>query len=338
MTRQGQDTFFAETLSEAPGVTISHPAGNPPPRRQVAWNAADLMATVFRPPNWAVPGIIAEGVTLLCGPPKVGKSWASLDLALQVAAGGQAFGSIPVEEGDVLYLALEDTPRRLQSRMRKLLAGQPAPTALTLVTECPTMDRGGSDAIETWLTTHPNARLVVIDVFTKIRGGNAPGVSAYEADYAAIGAIKRLADRHAVPIVVVHHVRKMASDDFLSEVSGTHGVAGAADATMVLKRARAQADGVLAVTGRDIDEVEYAMSWSSDTGAWTLLDGDVTELTTGDTRAAILRYLREHPGTGPTAIARAMSLGTSNVKNTCQRMRDEGLLVADPAGKYSRIA
>ena len=151
---KGQDTFFAETLSDSPGVTISHPTGNPAPKRQVAWNAADLMAMVFPEPNWAVPGIIAEGVSLLCGPPKVGKSWASLDLALQVASGGQAFGSIPVEQGDVLYLALEDTPQRLQSRMGMLLEGRPAPEALTLVTECPTMDRGGSEAIDNWLTNH----------------------------------------------------------------------------------------------------------------------------------------------------------------------------------------
>ncbi|WP_261994644.1 helicase RepA family protein, partial [Streptomyces sp. ME109] len=47
----------------------------------------------------------------------------SLGLALAVAAGGQAFDSVPVQGGPVLYLALEDTPRRLQTRMGKLLGG-----------------------------------------------------------------------------------------------------------------------------------------------------------------------------------------------------------------------
>lgn len=300
------------------------------------WTAQELMATHFPEPTWAVPGIVAEGVSLLCGPPKVGKSWASLDLGLQIAAGGQAFDSIDVDAGEVLYLALEDTGRRLQSRMGKLLGGKPTPPGFDLHTSWPTMDRGGDAAIATWIERTNNPRLVVIDVFTKIRGMAQPGSSAYEADYAAVNTIKHVADVYAVPIVVVHHVRKMKDDDFLAEVSGTHGVAGAADATMVLKRPRGQADGVLAVTGRDIDECEYAMSWDKSTGRWSLLDGDVDDYLTTDTRAAIIAHLRGRTElTGPRAIATATGLGEPNVKATCRRMKDEGLLIADAKGRYS---
>ncbi|MGH8793348.1 MAG: AAA family ATPase [Stackebrandtia sp.] len=306
-----------------------------PPRPRTAWTAQELMAARFPEPRWAVPGIVAEGVSLLCGPPKVGKSWASLDLGLQVAAGGKAFGTVDVDAGQVLYLALEDTGRRLQSRMRKLLNGAAAPAGFDLYTAWPTMDRGGDAAIATWIERNADARLVIIDVFTKVRGMSQPGSSAYEADYAAVNLIKRVADVYAVPFVVVHHVRKLGSDDFLSEVSGTHGVAGAADATMVLKRTRHQADGVLAVTGRDIDETEYALSFDKDTGRWHLMDGDVAELTTTDTRAAIIAFLRAHAEAGPRAIATATALGEPNVKATCRRMRDEGLLVSDAKGRYS---
>src|SRR5690606_36472772 len=93
-------------------------------RMRTAWTADELMTIEFPEPTWAVPGILAEGVNLLAGPPKVGKSWLSLGLGLSVAAGRTAFGSIEVEGGPVLYLALEDTPRRLQTRMRKILNGQ----------------------------------------------------------------------------------------------------------------------------------------------------------------------------------------------------------------------
>ena len=305
-----------------------------PPARKVAWTADQLMSEVFVPPVWAVPGIIAEGVSLLCGPPKVGKSWASLGLALSVAAGTDAFGSIPVDAGDVLYLALEDTPRRLQSRMRKILAGRSAPSRLTLTIDCPPMDQGGAESIDNWLTNHPNARMVIIDVFAKVRGGASPGVAAYDADYAAVGAIKRIADRHAVPIVLVHHVRKMASDDFLAEVSGTNGIAGAADATLVLKRGRGSADGILYVTGRDVDEAEYALNFAAETGSWHLLDGDAADHQLTATRAAIIAYLRQHPPTGPRAIATATKLNESTVKSTCQRMRDDGVLAVDGGGRY----
>ncbi|MCX5311758.1 tyrosine-type recombinase/integrase [Streptomyces sp. NBC_00154] len=143
--------------------------------------------------------------------------------------------------------------------MGKLLGGQPAPSGLTLVTECPPFPQGGSEAIAQWLERNQDARMVVIDVFAKMRGQAPQGVSAYDADYVSVGYAKRLADHYGIAVVLVHHVRKMASEDFLTEVSGTNGIAGAADATLVLKRARGQADGILHVTGRDVSEAEYAL-------------------------------------------------------------------------------
>jgi hypothetical protein len=301
-----------------------------------AWTADALMAAEFPAPRWAVPGIVAEGVNVLAGPPKVGKSWMSLGLALAVASGGRAFTMLDVDPGPVLYLALEDTPRRLQSRMGKLLNGTPAPAGLTLATTCPTLPAGGDQAIATWLDQHPDARMVVLDVFAKMRGVPPPGMAAYDADYAAVSRAKRIADHYGVALVLVHHVRKMSSDDFLAEVSGTNGIAGAADAVLVLKRGRNQADGLLNVTGRDVDEAEYALTFHAETGTWQLLDGPASDHTLHDTRATILRYLREHPSTGPTAIAEATGLDLAAVKQTCRRMATDGQLHNDQ-GKYRPV-
>ncbi|MBA4861736.1 AAA family ATPase [Streptomyces sp. PSKA54] len=304
-------------------------------RQRTAWTAAELMATEFPEPKWAVPGILSEGVNLLAGPPKVGKSWLSLGLGLAVAAGGKAFDVVPVEGGPVLYLALEDTPRRLQTRMGKVLGGQPAPRGLTLATQCPPLPQGGNEAIANWLDRHPDARMVVVDVFAKMRGASAPGASAYDADYAAVGHAKRLADHYGVAVVLVHHVRKAGSDDFLTEVSGTNGLAGAADATLVLKRARGQADGILHVTGRDVDEAEYALKFHKGSGAWQLLEGPATDHTIGDTRAAILRHVRENPGVRPRDIVAALpEVDADTVRRYCSRMVDAGQLGKDAAGRY----
>src|SRR4051794_35919991 len=89
---------------------------------RTAWTASELMAMNFPEPRWAIPGLVAEGVTLLAGAPKVGKSWLALNTSPAVAAGGKALGKVDVESGDVLYLALEDNPRRLRSRLEKVLA------------------------------------------------------------------------------------------------------------------------------------------------------------------------------------------------------------------------
>jgi hypothetical protein len=322
----------------APDLRIVRPGdaapADEPPRPRSSWTADELMALEFAPPRWAVPGFLAEGLSLLAGPPKVGKSWLSLGLALNVAAGAAALGSIPVEAGPVLYLALEDTPRRLQSRMRKILDGRQAPRGLTLATTCPPLPEGGAAHIGGWLARNPDARMVVVDVFAKVRGRPVAGASAYDADYAAIGHAKRLADEHAVAVVLVHHIRKAASEDFLEAVSGTNGLAGAADATLVLKRPRGEADGVLYITGRDVDEAEHALRFAPETGTWALLDGPAVDYTVSATRAAILRHLRACPGDGLRGVADATGIGYETVKKTCQRMAADGQLTTDPAGRY----
>ncbi|MDT0270025.1 AAA family ATPase [Streptomyces sp. DSM 44915] len=333
MTHPANDASWPH-LRAVPGGVEAHAIEPAQQRIRTAWTADELMRTEFPEPKWAVPGILSEGVNLLAGPPKVGKSWLSLGLGLSVAAGGQAMDSIAVEGGPVLYLALEDTPRRLKTRMGKILGGQPAPPGLTLATTCPPLPQGGGEAIAQWLERNPTARMVVIDVFAKMRGVSAPGSSAYDADYAAVGHAKRLADHYGVAVVLVHHVRKAGSDDFLTEVSGTNGLAGAADATLVLKRSRGQADGVLHVTGRDVDEAEYALQFHAAAGAWQLLDGPVAEHTVHDTRAAILRFVRANPGARPKDIAAATDLEVGLVRKTCARMADDVQLIRDTAGAY----
>jgi hypothetical protein len=163
------------------------------------------------------------------------------------------------------------------------------------------------------------------------------GVSAYDADYAALGYVKALADKYGVAVVVVHHVRKAVSEDFLEAISGTNGLAGAADAALVLRRPRGEADGVLSITGRDVDESEHALRFTADNGAWTLLDGPAGDYAMSGTRAAIMRHVRSNPGTTPKAIAEALGISHDIAKKTCQRMSADGQLAADTGGRYRAI-
>ena len=304
-----------------------------PPR--TSWNAVQLMATQFPPPRWAVPGLISEGLNLLVGGPKLGKSWLSLGLAAAISSGEPALGSTDVEQGPVLYLALDDTGRRVQESLSIMAAGgwQPTPN-LQLETASPTWGAGGEALVTDWLDANPGSRLVIIDTFEKIRGRSNSG-SVYGDDYAAASRIKRVADYYGVPVLVVHHVRKdRSSADFLEMVSGSNGIPGAADTILVLERPRGQADGVLHVTGRDVDEADHALTFNPHAGTWTRLDGPAIDHTVHDTRTTILRYLRENPGTGPTAIANATGLDVATVKQTCRRMAGDGQLRSTSGGKY----
>lgn len=305
------------------------------PARRTRWTDAELMAVQFPEPRWAVPGLLCEGLNLLAGAPKLGKSWLSLGLGADIANGDPALGSIEVERGPVLYCALEDTGRRLQRRRRQMLAAgsRPAPL-LTLETACPTMTHGGEGLLCEWLDEQPHARLVIIDTFAKMRGGDPPGMSAYAADYAAAVRFKTLADHYGVPFLLIHHVRKQGAEDFQDMVSGTNGLTGAVDATLVIKRARGQADGVLHVTGRDVEEAEYAMTFDGHSGTWTKLDGPAGEHLMHDTRALIARFVRDHPGSTPALIAEALDLKAPTVRKTCSRMAEAGQLRSAPGGTY----
>jgi len=299
-----------------------------------AWTADQLLTAEFPDPNWAVPGIVPEGLSVLAGASKVGKSWLALGWALAVAGGFRALGSIDCDAGPVLYLALEDNPRRLQRRIRQVLDGAPAPAGLQLPTQCRALGAGGADDITGWLDQHPEARLVMIDVFAKVRGQVA-GSNAYADDYRATGLAKAIADQYEVAVVLVHHVRKMGSDDFLEELSGTNGIAGAADTIHVLKRSRGEADGVLHTTGRDVEETERAMRQDPRTHAWHLLDGPALDHTVHETSAVILRYVRGHPGAQPSEIADATGLDLGNARKTCARMAQRGHLVRVSEGHYA---
>ena len=217
------------------------------------------MRADFPEPRWAVPGLVAEGFNLLVGSPKLGKSWLCLGLAVAVASGGRALGRIPVDQGPVLYAALEDNARRLQNRLLKVLGDDPVPDDLHITTSLPRLP-DLSAHLDGWLDAHPDARLVIVDVLRKVRPlGDGRG-NAYNEDYDSVGHLKALADRYGVAVIAVHHSRKMADDsDVFNEVSGSTGLTGAADAVLFAKRSRNTAEAVLHVTGRDINEQEHAL-------------------------------------------------------------------------------
>jgi hypothetical protein len=281
-----------------------------------------------------VPGILAEGVTLLGGAPKIGKSWLALGLAIAVASGGKALGSIKVDQGDVLYLALEDTGRRLQARLARLLSESGDwPTGLTLAVECPALPEGGTEQITAWLSKRRDARLVIVDVFERIRGRGLSQQSAYSADYAAVKAAKAIADYFGVAMVLIHHVRKAASDDFTELISGTNGLAAAADTIAVLKRARGELDATLHVVGRDVEENEFAMKFAADLSAWQIL-GQADTFGLDETRRKILLCVRANEGATTKAIAEGTGLPYERVKKALQRMSSDQQLDTDGHGRY----
>jgi hypothetical protein len=293
------------------------------------------MAQEFAELRWAVPGLIPEGATILAGRPKTGKSWLTLGLALAVAAGAPALGGVAVPQGEVLYLALEDGPRRLRRRLEKLLASlcTAAPRALQMATAWPRCGAGGLRRVEDWLRGHPGARLVVVDTLARVRDRRGDGGSLYEEDYLLLARLKDLGDRYACALVVVHHTRKGGGDDPLESVSGTLGLTGAADCALVLRHARHSQEGRLFVTGRDVDERDVPLSWDRDRCLWTL-DDDRDSLTRE--QRAVIEALRTRgaPAT-PADLAPLVNKNKDALKQLLRRMADDYGLLRHGARKGS---
>lgn len=275
-------------VKDAKPVTVAY-------KKPVIKSAFDLMATPLPPLEQIVDGILPVGLIVLAGKQKIGKSWLDLMLCLTVASGGYAFGTIPVKQGDTLYLALEDTDRRLQERISILLGlGETVPANFYYATQWPHMDKasGGLDALEDWIIAHPNTRLIVIDPWIKVKPYNKQraGATGYDADYEALEGIKRLADKYNVCILIQLHVRKQKADDIMDEVNATTGVTACADGTLILKRERLDKVATLYGTGRDYrEEVNLALSFN--TGHWSIL-GNAHDYTLSEASNEVIDLLK----------------------------------------------
>lgn len=305
-------------------------------------SAQALYHKKFKPITWAVDGFLPSGLSVLAGGPKVGKSIFSLHTALAVALGGIAFGKIKCEPGDVLYLSLEDTERRLQER---LLASKldidgkmPDLSRLTLTTRVPKQHEGGLQYISWWLDDHEDARLVIIDTLQKFRKNLTAKGSVYAEDYEAIAAIKNLADVYDVPFLIIHHLKKGISDDWLNEISGSQGIAGAADTLFSLKRARGERNAILSRTGRDVEEKTFNMQL--DDFGWLLL-GEADDFTGGVTSTSyedeIVKLIQEQGSLSPMTYSELAKIPYSTASSRMKKLESNGIIEKSGYRSYTLV-
>lgn len=242
----------------------SHAGG---PMRAIS--ARDLQTKEFAPLKFIVDGIVPPGLFLLAAKSKIGKSWMVLDLCLSVAEGIPFLGCKTNQCG-ALYLALEDSERRLKGRMNKLLEGMLAPESFQFITKARDAEAGLIEDLTAHLDRHPETRLIVIDTLQKIRPPTTGRDGAYAQDYRFLSPLKELADERDICVLLVHHLRKMRDDgDLFDRISGTGALMGAADTIAVLHREnRGDTDTTFALTGRDVEPVEKILEFDRVTCRW----------------------------------------------------------------------
>lgn len=269
----------------------------------------------------------AASVTVLAGAPKVGKSWFCLQAAIAKATGGKLWEGRDAEvPGRVLYLALEDTTSRLKRRI-EMLHGQFADLGgLAFCCQWPRAGQGGRRALLRWLagaeSDGESPILLIVDTLQKWRAIPRSATYNYHEDYAALTELQRLAIEFEFAVVVVTHTRKQKSEDFVEEISGTHGISGAADTLLSLTRQRGTREAKLSITGRDVEESELWLSQDAATMRWS---ASLSGPEVGDTRRHIMNVLphADGPAKGmkPQDIAQQTGINGNTVRQQLRKMR-----------------
>jgi RecA-family ATPase len=308
-------------------------------------NGAWLDEQSFPPLRYVIPGIVPEGLTVLAGAPKVGKSWIVLSWLLAVASEtGRTLGNIALPGArPVFYLALEDGDRRMQDRCEVILAGGATPPTYEYLTEV--APGRLPDTVAAWLALHPDG-MVVIDTLGKANSPALRGETTYDRDYRVMSELKSIVDRYpGAALIVNHHDRKASTADFVEAVSGTNAITGSADTVIVLQRDRNQSDGLLNVTGRDVDERAFALQF--DAGVWVLEGGSLKiSLSAAKERAAetgvgprsreVIAFVRRYPqGVRPPEVALGLGIDVTAATTYLGRLFSEGRLARPERGLYA---
>lgn len=304
--------------------------------------ARDLLQMHFTEQRWAVKPILPEGLTVIAGAPKIGKSWLALNVACAIANGGTALGSFATTQGEAIYFALEDNQRRIRERLDKLRAAGVAVDSENLLVSCslPAFNAGGLQEIENGLEEHPECRLVIIDTLQKFAPPPRGTRNAYENDYAYLAKLQELALRRRTAIIGMTHMRKReAANDPFEQVMGSTGVTGVADTVWLLKRVRGGLSGRLTITGRDVEERELSAEFNSEACQWSVGGGQSCALATGVERLAIIELLESsnQPMT-PKMVAQRLGRDENNVKALLSKMYRQGQISKESRGKYTAIA
>ena len=238
-------------------------------------SASALMEEQLPDICFAVESLVPSGLVILAAPPKSGKSWMCLDLAASVAMGKDFFGR-HTTQGACLYIAMEDGKRRIKKRLLAMGLADVPPGLEFVVPQTVESLAGGLIAqMQTWIRSHEDARLIIIDTIGRVKGVQARASgNAYETDTMIYSKLQEFATAENVTVLAVTHKRKEGKnipDDPFESVTGSMGLVGVADAAMMIqgKKFSTEEDGNrLLIDGRDIERAQLSIRFDTATKRW----------------------------------------------------------------------
>jgi RecA-family ATPase len=293
-----------------------------------------LLDKEFPETEFIIDGLLPEGLTLLVGLPKTGKSYLALHVGLAVASGGVALGYFECKKRNVLYLALEDNERRLQMRAKELLKESEVPENFYYETSWPKLPDGLEPLRE--VIEEKKINFLIIDTLARIVNTNRKrGSNVYLEEYSMIEPLAELCKEDGVSILVIHHRRKTESEtDWTLDFSGSTGLTAVADNLAYLKRVRGEKRAELKITGRDlVEDIEMLLEWDDVIGFYKYA-GDLDAIVESEQKRQILDYLKEVEEAKPSEIAKETGLKIGVVYTVLNRLKDDGKVIRTKRGFY----
>ena len=178
------------------------------------------------------------------------------------------------------------------------------------------------------------ADVTIAPRLASVRKTLASNANAYQEEYNLMAQLQALANDYHLAVVVLHHLRKSAGDDVFDEISGTLGLTGAADTSIILKRGRTERDGILYITGRDVEEQELAMTFKKEEDCTWNITGCVAERQVSQARQEILDLLEQNGTMTPIEIAKTLEKPRGAIRTLLYRMAQDDMVIKQANGQY----
>jgi hypothetical protein len=267
---------------------------------------------------------------LLVGRPKAGKSTLALNASVCIAKGINFLKKFETGKAEVLYISLQENKELMQGNLKRL--EQEIPEGLKITFNFPSLNDRGFSILKNYLQKNPETKVVVFDMFIDVRPSNGQRMNSYQEDYRFLGKIGKFAQEQNVSIIVVHHTRKKWAYEVLDSISGTNGLAGAADTIWILDRPSGSQKGFLTITGRGVRERSLKLQFHS--GKW-IYKGNDEEMKMGPGQKEIFRILKKSPKPLlPSQVAKMIKKQSSNVNHQLISLYQKGAVRKTKKSKY----
>ena len=300
-------------------------------------SASELERKVLPPANWAIKDFMPEGLTILAGAPKSGKSILALNIALALSSETEVIGKKGTALKRVLFLPYEDTERRLQDRIirnKKGLSIKNDPQTF-FMDGCnpPKLDNLELSRIGQMIKENKIDLMIIDTLGMSVKNTRKKGLSSYMDEYELLNQFQRFALDQNISVLILHHTRKMKADSVFDEISGTRGITGAADANFVLQKNKMS--GYLAIQGRDLEDQNFELEFDKENLTWKF-KGIMNSIRLTPEQQSIIDAFENdtEKELKPNEIAHILAKDDTNIRPTIIKLKELGLLSQSAYGKY----